>query len=582
MLAVSNIAIRKLFAVLLLMLLAFCPVVSLAQSKVKIRLEHANSMKNLKVNGENIIRHIGNVRFIHNDTHVTCDSSRMNSTQNFFDAYGHVVITQGNTKIIGDKLHFDGNTSLARVWGKEVVMVDENTRLVTTELLYNTREKYAYYHTKGVVKSDDLDLTSTRGYLYNEQSKVIFAGNVVMHNADGDAFTDSLDYSSKLKIANFYGPSYLFYQDNFIYCERGTYNVQLKQATASIRAYLLGGEQKLFGDNIFYDDSIDYAYANGNVVVVDTTSNIFVYGQKAQYWKSNGRAKVTESPYVAMVDKNDTLFLKADTLVVDEFKTPQMPDSTYNLVRGLGNVKFYRRDVQGLCDSLSYNTFDSIMVMHSNPVLWQGTNQMTADVIRGFSRNNVIERINFNGNAFIVMEEAPKIYNQLRGKEIIAHFNNGDLYKVDVDGNGQAVYYMRDGDEISMVNRVESANIVISVGNNKIKRIRFNKQPKSNLYPVELAQFEDVTLKGFSWKSDFRPADKYSIVPANFVVIPVETGAKRRDILKKSLAEPKKEVSGGDGLKVSDEKLSPVKDEPKPAQQKKSRRGRKGLLQSKK
>lgn len=524
---------------LVLICVTAAPFSTFAQSRVKIKLEGAKSMKNLKINGENIVRYIGNVRFVYSDTRITCDSSYLNSNRNDFDAYGHVVITQGSTKITGDVLHFDGNSSWATVLGKEVVMVEENTRLTTDQLKYNTQQKYAFFNTGGVVKSDDLNLTSRRGYLYNEQNRVIFADNVVMHNNDGDAFTDSLNYNSKIKLLDFYGPSFLFYDSSFIYCEQGRYNIKMKQATASNRAYLINDAQKLFGDKIFYDDSTGYAQVDGNVVVVDTSSNLFVYGQKAQYWKNIGRAKVTVNPYVTIVDKDDTLYLKADTLFVDEYKAESSPDSTYNIIRGVGGVKFYRLDIQGFCDSLRYNSFDSIMVMYGNPVLWQENSQMTAEIIKGFSKNGTIDNVDFSNNAFITMEEAPNTYNQLRGKNINAKFSNGKLYQVDVEGNGQAVYYMRDRGAITMVNRAESANIVIGINDNKISRIKFNKKPKSNLYPIELAQPEDITLKGFKWLGDIRPKDKYSIVPINFVVIPVETGAIRREQLRQTLKQSK-------------------------------------------
>lgn len=543
-----SIAKFKHLAICLSLLLAVLfPCSSSAQGTVKIKLEGAKSMKNLKVDGENIVRHIGNVRFSYSDTRITCDSSYMNSTRNFFDAYGSVVITQGKTKIYGDKLHFDGNSSWATVWGKEVLMVDGDTRLKTDQLKYNTKQKYAYYYTSGEVISDDLVLTSRNGYLYSDNNQVYFSGNVVLHSSDGDAFTDSLNYSTKIKVANFFGPSYLFYNDDFIYCERGSYNANFKQATASKRAYLLSKENKIFGDNIFFDDSLGYAYVNGNAVIIDTINQTYIYGQQAQYWEEGGRAKVNGKPHVAMVDSKDTLYLKADTLLVNEFKTPALPDSSYTLLRGLGSVMFFRNDVQGLCDSIRYNTFDSIMLMYGNPVLWENNNQMTADIIEGFTKNSTIERMKFKGSAFVAMEEAPDIYNQMRGKDIVARFVGGNLTWVDVIGNAQAVYYMRDGDDFSIVNRAESSNITINIKNNKIARIRFSQQPKSNLYPVDKVDREEITLNGFKWLGEKRPKDKTSIVPKKFVLVPTETGAARRKKLKATLSRVESGRQGDNG-----------------------------------
>lgn len=548
---------RAIIALLLSTILA-APAPLFAQSRVKVRLEGANSMRNLKRDGENIIRYIGNVRFVHLNTRITCDSAYLNSNQNRFDAYGRVIITQNDTRITGDTLHFDGNTSWATILGHKVVMIDQNSTLTTDRLLYNTQDEYAYFNTGGVMLSDDLKLTSLRGHMYNKINQVIFAHNVVMHNDDGDGFTDSLNYNTRTKVVDYYGPSFMFYDTNFVYCEHGHYNTQLKQAVGRQNSYLLSGTRKLFGDKIFFDDSVGYAQVDGNVVVVDTANKIFVHGQKAQYWEEIKRAKITQNPYVVMVDKEDTLYLKADTLFVDEIPINHTTDTTYNLLRAIGNVKFYRHDVQGMCDSLSLNDLDSILTMYNQPVLWQENHQMTADIIKGYSKNGQIDHVDFTANAFIAMEEEPEIYNQLRGKEIVAKFNKGQLYRVDVEGNGQAIYYMRDRKKITMVNRAESANIVITVKKNKIKRIKFNQKPKSNLYPMKQAKPEDVTLKGMKWLGSERPTDKYQIVPHGFVVQPEETGAQRRQqiwhALQTGQAIPNAEAATN---KLNNSKLQP-------------------------
>lgn len=519
-----------------------------AQGRLKVKLVGAQSMKNLKINGQTLVRHIGNVRFMYGDARISCDSSYMNSAQNSFDAYGHVVITQEGTRITGDMLHFEGNTSWATIWGKEVCMVEDDKTLTTNMLRYNTRQKYATYTTGGVMRTPDLDLSSRRGHLYSDENRVAFAESVVMHNADADAFTDSLHYAITPKLVSLIGPSFLFHDSSFVYCERGSYNVALKQATASQRAYLLHGTYKLFGSTIFYDDSVGYASARGAVVLTDTVNHLSAYGQMAQSWGRGRRSELSGLPFVTLADGPDTLFLRADTLYVEQPLRPDADslsaDTTYMLLRGRGAVRFYRSDIQGVCDSMRYADLDSVAHMFGSPVLWQQNNQMTANLIRGKFRNNLIDRAYFDGRAFMATEEASDTYSQLKGASIEAIFAGGELHTVNVMGGSQAVYYMRDGGQLSAVNRVESDNAVIGIRQNQIVRLRFNQQPKSNLYPIEQASPDDVTLSGFRWHGGLRPASKLSVVPPGAMLHPEETAAARRDELWELLRSGVSLISG--------------------------------------
>lgn len=530
---ISSIALRLAIAIALI---GLAPMAN-GQGKTKIKLIGAQSMKNLKMNGQTIVRHIGNVRFAHGDTRISCDSSYMNSATNSFDAYGHVVITQEDTRITGDMLHFEGNTSTATVWGKIVQMLNQDNTLTTNFLRYNTKQKYATYTTGGYMHTPDFDLSSQHGHMFTDKNIVAFAKSVIMHNPDTDCFTDSLVYDMSNKKGTFIGPSFIFSDSCSIYCELGTYIPDLKQATASQRAYMLRDSYKLFGNTIFLDDSTGYAYAQGNVIMIDTANQMSAYGQQAHSWERGKRMVLSDQPFVTMVDGPDTLFLRADTLFIDEMQSPIHPDSTYRLLRGVGSVRFHRADLQGLCDTLRYANLDSLAHMVGNPILWQQNNQITANTIVGHFKDDVIDYAHFKGNAFMVTEETPnEHYSQMRGKDIDALFKRGVLHTVNVLGNCQAVYYMRDNNEVSTVNRIESDNAVIGIRNNQITRLRFNKQPKSDLFPIEQANPEQMTLSGFKWHGDKRPIGRSSILPQGAQLLPVETGTQRRLELQELLA----------------------------------------------
>ena len=119
----------------------------------------------------------------------------------------------------------------------------------------------------------------------------------------------------------------------------------------------------------------------------------------------------------------------------------------------------------------------------------------------------------FDGNAFSVQQEDSINFNQIRGKSMIAFFVKGQLDKLDVKGNGQAVYYLRDEGVIAAVNKAESTDLSARFKKSKISKISFTLKPVSTFYPIEKVDYEEITLKGFQWLEDSRPKSKFEIIP---------------------------------------------------------------------
>ena len=132
---------------------------------------------------------------------------------------------------------------------------------------------------------------------------------------------------------------------------------------------------------------------------------------------------ITNKAIAIMGDKNDTLYLHADTLKATF-------DTTKNETKELfayHNTRFYRKDIQGACDSLHYNFADSVISMYRLPVLWSDENQLTADTIQILTGKNSIKQIFMYSTAFIVSKDTTETYNQIRGKNMIGYFVNNEL-----------------------------------------------------------------------------------------------------------------------------------------------------------
>ena len=135
-------------------------------------------------------------------------------------------------------------------------------------------------------------------------------------------------------------------------------------------------------------------------------------------------------------------------------------DSVYRLMKGFRNVRIFRSDFQAVCDSMTAISTDSTIHLYINPVLWNQGNQITSDVMDIFTENQQITRAEFIGTPMMVSQLDTVHYNQVAGKQMTAWFRDNQIYRNDVNGNAQTIYYMQDGEppQITGVGVIESGS----------------------------------------------------------------------------------------------------------------------------
>ena len=207
----------------------------------------------------------------------------------------------------------------------------------------------------------------------------------------------------------------------------------------------------------------------------------------------------------------DSLFATpADTLgrsaaVVDT----AVVDTQYRLVLGYRNVRIYRSDFQGVCDSLSMSTLDSILHMYISPILWQGLNQVTSEAVDMHTSNQQLVRAEFMGKPMMVSKIDTLHYNQVAGKTMTSYFRNNAVYRNNVDGNAQTIYYMQEDGSPDVVGLmyIESANMSFFIEDQMVSGITYRGSPTYTIYPMDkIPETQPLFLQGFAWHEDKRPA----------------------------------------------------------------------------
>jgi beta-lactamase class A len=150
--------------------------------------------------------------------------------------------------------------------------------------------------------------------------------------------------------------------------------------------------------------------------------------------------------------------------------------------------------------------------MYNVPVLWAQDNQMTAEYIEIETENQQPKQMNLLNKGFIASQEDSTGFNQVRGKKIIGRFRKGnELYRISVYEDGESVYYTKDGDFLTGVNKAAGPDIVIELEEKKVQQITYIGATVAELIPVNEFDPTELTLLGFNWLEKHKPQNKNEI-----------------------------------------------------------------------
>lgn len=464
-----------------------------------------------KVSGKN--RLIGNVIFEHEGALMYCDSAWLYNKQNRIEAFENVRIRQGDTlDLWGDYLEYSGDTRKAIVTGEEVKLQDPKMTLTTTRLDYDRNTKLAYYSTGGHIVSDENDLVSKEGYYQSAQKIFNFKDSVILDNPRYVINSDTLIYHSDSRVAYFHGPTTITSDSSYIYCQNGVYNTVTDIAQFEKNAYLYDDNRSLTGDSLYYEKDFEFGEAFGHVRVHDTVENYLITGGYGRHLGQADSTFVTMEPIYSVLQDGDSLHIHGDTLL-SHIQADSLGD--YRGLQVFHGVKYFKSDLQGKSDSLSYSTRDSVIKMFSNPVIWSDSSQVTGDTIFLSMRNEKLDSLKVFGNAFILNWLENERYNQIKGRRMFGKFNKqSKLHRVFVNGNGQTLYYPEsdDGSGYIGMNRAICSNLIIKLRDNEVRSVTFLTKPEAKLYPLKEVTAELARLEKFLNRFEEQPQKKSDIL----------------------------------------------------------------------
>lgn len=520
---------------------------------------------------------VGQVHFSKGPMQMYCDSAHYYPETSSFDAFGNVRMEQGDTLFVyADELNFDGPGEIAYLFGpdpeKPVRLINRDVTLTTDIFTYDLVSELGYYNTGGTLTDRNNRLTSVEGEYLPPTKDANFYDDVHLHslrpNDTLDIYTDSLFYNTVSHVASFTSPTKIINNDGIINSSDGTYNTDTGEGKlyrhSSVRTIsnnVRRGGTVLAGDTLIYDRRTGIGEAFGNMSITDSVKQSKLSGDYGYYNEIIDSAYVTGRALAMEYSEGDTLYmhgtyitsvlhvdtvrkeiktkvpapaavdlalldsLMSDTLATDSIEQKfiekveiqETVDSTH-IVTAWPRVRFYRTDMQGLCDSMVFIQRDSCLYMHRHPIVWNEGQQIFGNSIIVHVNDSTVDRANLPDFGFIAQEIEPGFYNQLTGKKMNAYFVGGQIDRLEVDGSVQAIFFPEESDStINKMTQVESSFLNAWFKDGNIRRMKMWPASNGTVTPLYLARRSQLLLPKFEWYAPLRPTS-----PLDVFVVPKE------------------------------------------------------------
>lgn len=486
------------------------PVRNEEKKTTMIYIDHADSTDfNEEINPDVIVL-MGNVVFRHDSTFMYCDSAYLYDKENSLEAFGQVVIEQGDTLFIyGDYLIYEGNNQLAKMRENVRMVSNDEVTLFTDNLDYNRLQNIGYYFDGGMIVDSLNELTSVYGQYSPDTKIAFFKDEVRLVNPNFVLNSDTLKYSTENKIATILGPSVIESDSGTIYSSRGWYHTEIEESMLYDRSVVVSKDEtkNITADSMFYNKGAGEMEAFGNMQMNDTARKVILTGNYGYYDEVINYAFATDSAQMIEYSQQDSLFLHADTLKMTTIGTERE-------IKAYHNVRFYREDLQGVCDSMQFNTIDSLLYLYKNPILWNTGFQINGDTMKIIFNDSTLEKVEVLNYAFAIEEKDTTYFNQLKGRNLHAFFDEGELEHIEIYGANESIYYPVDEEDLSFIGRnktIGSDTMVIWVRERKPVKILWYPTPQSEMLPIPDLNPETKFLQGFVNYNYLRPTDKESI-----------------------------------------------------------------------
>lgn len=488
-----------------------------------------------------------------------------NTADNIGEFYGGGTFTNGTNQMESERGYFYADLD-EMVGVDNVELKNETYELKSDSVNYNSESEIARYFTRSVTwKGDNEILSSDEGEYHNKEERYIFSSNAYVMGERQEMWADTIDYKSLVEFIELkhngqirdeehqsiifgdYGnhnnltgdtfltqnPSFISYGDSdgdgvgdtvymrsdsmYVFLVDSLGYCTLTRPDSATLAAEIEARAKHLRDSLAAD-SMAKALAIRNAFVVDSLTLVcdslgMVEPQDSLVLRHTDSLQAVIKkllPEEKPVDSLATDSLALELPAVAPQQTEEEEETDDRIMLGLNNVKIFRADFQGVCDSVLMFSVDSTAQLHRNAVMWNELNQIVSERADVYTRNKKPYRVFFSeGKPLMSSEMDTTRYNQIAGKTIESLFDkDGVMYRTNVEGNAQTYYYMVDDADGAVMGFLvaESADISFYIENNTVVGIMYRGSPVYTIYPMDqIPEDQPERMPDFVWYIERKP-----------------------------------------------------------------------------
>ncbi|PQJ23560.1 hypothetical protein BSU00_03000 [Tenacibaculum sp. SG-28] len=449
---------------------------------------------------------IGNVKIEHEGATLECKQALLYKKENLFKAAGEVIIEQGDTIIqYSDFTSYNGNTKRAKSWGN-VEIIDKEMKLSTDTLDFDRQNQVLFYKHYATIRDKKNTLKSKKGTYLLKEKRFTAKTKVSLVNPKNHLASDHLDYYTNTKLAYLYGPSTItnLKDSSRVYSERGFYDTNTEVSYFVKRAKLFLKDRTIAADSLYYDKRQGFASASNRIKVIDTVKHMVTKGNYAELFEDKDSLFITDKAVSISEQEGDSTYIHGDKILVTG-------KSENRIIRVFNNVKIFKSNLQGKCDSIHASQITGLTRMFDNPILWSEKKQITGDSIHLLSdkESNKLDSLFVYNNAFMIQKDTLSIdyFNQIKGRNIYGKFTENELRTVLVKGNAESLYFNRNdkSQELETITKEIASDIEFTLESNEIIQTKYFKKSEGKTYPPSEFPLEGQKFKGFLWRGEEQP-----------------------------------------------------------------------------
>jgi len=440
---------------------------------------------------------------------------QVSSRKGIYYASTEEVVFQDSVVVLHPKFNLAAD-SMKYLAAESRVLFTGPTNIYTPEAkiycesgYYNLKDETAEFNQNAQYAGDQKKATADTIRYGAATGEILMLGNVHVEENDKRIEGTSLRYLEKTGETWITGEP-ARYADNTrkINSPEIFYNEKTNQVSTIGRGEIRDGGMILVADHSNFDQVTGVGKFKGNVIWRDTISNVGIItetmdmSQETEYVLAYGQNR---SLFFTIIEE-DTLFIAADTLnMQNKIDSIDLTD-TVRLITAYHDVRLFKSDIQGKSDSLVFNDTDSLFHFFGDPVLWSDTTQFSADSIKMAIQNKRLHDIILTQKAIIISELYSTYYDQIKGRVILAQFDSSAIKDMWITGNAESIYYTRDEQSAFIgVNKTICSKMYFTFLSGQIHLLKYYGENSSSMMPMGEANHEALRLEGFRWRAVERP-----------------------------------------------------------------------------